>query len=48
MDELQIVEMRSASITVGSITNCFSGEQGGQPRVEFQLGRIRRPEHAAA
>jgi hypothetical protein len=48
MDELQIVEMRSASITVRSITNCFSGEQGGQPRVEFQLGHIRRPEHAAA
>ncbi|WP_250888799.1 hypothetical protein [Mesorhizobium sp. dw_380] len=31
----------------GSITNCFSGEQGGQPGVELHLGIIRRPDHAA-
>jgi AraC family transcriptional regulator len=30
-----------------SITNCFSGERGGRPWVEFHLGHIRRPGHAA-
>ncbi|MCA0049749.1 hypothetical protein LB577_22830 [Mesorhizobium sp. B283B1A] len=48
MGELQIVEMRPASNAVEAITNCFSGERGDQPRVVFQLGRIRRREHAAA
>ncbi|TPN44060.1 MULTISPECIES: hypothetical protein [unclassified Mesorhizobium] len=48
MGELQIVEMRPASNAVEVITNCFSGERGDQPRVVFQLGRIRRREHAAA